>query len=52
MFARRAVALIVMVCLLPACAYTRLQTPTLTVVEVQFLKGDVFSQDLRVRMRV
>jgi LEA14-like dessication related protein len=52
MFARRATALIMMLCLLPACAYTNLQTPTLSVVDVQFLKGDVFSQDLRVRMRV
>jgi LEA14-like dessication related protein len=52
MSARRVAALIMMICLLPACAYTRLQTPTLSVVEVQFIKGDVFSQDLRVRMRV
>jgi LEA14-like dessication related protein len=38
--------------LLAACAYTRLQQPELSVVDVKLLKGDLFRQELRVRMSV
>ena len=38
--------------LLGACAYTHLQKPELSVVGVDMVKGDLFQQQLRVRMRV
>jgi LEA14-like dessication related protein len=38
--------------LLAACAYTNLQQPELSVVDVDLLKGDLLRQELRVRMRV
>lgn len=49
--ARTLVALAVPV-LLAACAYTRLQQPELSVIDIDLLKGDLFQQELRVRMRV
>jgi LEA14-like dessication related protein len=48
----RAAALAAWLCLLPACAYTHLEQPTLSVVNVEFIRGDLLSQQLRVRMRV
>lgn len=41
-----------MAALLAACAYTHLQKPELSVVGVDVVKGDLFQQQLRVRMRV
>jgi LEA14-like dessication related protein len=38
--------------LLAACAYSHLQQPELSVVDVDLLKADLFQQELRVRMRV
>jgi len=38
--------------LLVACTYAHLQQPQLAVVDVEFVKGDLFRQELRVRMRV
>lgn len=52
MLSIRAVVLAMSFCLLTACAYTRLQQPELSVVEVKLLKGDLFRQELRVRMGV
>lgn len=34
------------------CAYTRLEKPSLQVVDVQLLKGDLLQQQLKLRMRV
>lgn len=48
----RTATLATSLCLLAACAYTRLEQPTLSVVGVEFIKGDLLSQQLRVRMRV
>ncbi len=52
MFSMRAVAVAVTLCLLSACAYSHLQQPELSVVDVKLLKGDLFKQELRVRMSV
>jgi LEA14-like dessication related protein len=52
MVSKRAAVLLIALCLLCSCAYTHLQTPTLSVVNVEFIKGDLFRQQLRVRMRV
>jgi LEA14-like dessication related protein len=52
MVALRAAALVALLCLLPACISTHLEQPTLSVVSVEFVKGDLLSQQLRVRMRV
>jgi LEA14-like dessication related protein len=52
MVALRAAALVAVFCLLPACISTHLEQPTLSVVSVEFIKGDLLSQQLRVRMRV
>jgi len=52
MAALRAAALVALLGLLPGCAYTRLEQPTLSVVNVEFVRGDLLSQQLRVRMRV
>ena len=52
MVALRAAALVALICLLPACISTHLEQPTLSVVSVEFIKGDLLSQQLRVRMRV
>jgi LEA14-like dessication related protein len=48
----RAVAPVIAFSLLSACAYTHLRQPELAIIEVNMLKGDLFSQELRVRMRV
>ncbi|MFO1504252.1 MAG: LEA type 2 family protein [Steroidobacteraceae bacterium] len=37
---------------LAGCAYSHLEKPTLHVVDVQLLKGDLLQQQLKVRMRV
>ena len=52
MVSMRAAALVTALCLLPACVYSHLEQPTLTVVNIELIKGDVFKQELRVRMRV
>ncbi len=52
MFPKRAAVLMTSFFLLLGCAYSHLQQPTLTVVDVNLLKGDIFKQELRVRMRV
>jgi LEA14-like dessication related protein len=51
MFPMRAVAVLT-IGLLSACAYTHLQQPELSVVDVDLVKGDLFQQQLRVRMHV
>lgn len=48
----RTATLATSLCLLAACAYTHLEQPTLSVVNVEFVKGGLLSQQLRVRMRV
>ncbi len=48
----RAAVLVASLGLLSGCAYSHLEQPTLTVVDVNLLKGDLFRQQLRVRMRV
>ena len=48
----RTLVALAMPALLAACAYTHLQQPELSVVDVDLLKGDLFQQELRVRMRV
>ena len=48
---RRLVAL-ALPALLAACVYTHLRQPDLSIVGVELVKGDVFQQQLRVRMRV
>ena len=45
-------ALVTSFCLLAGCAYTHLEQPTLSVVNVELIKGDLFQQQLRVRLRV
>ena len=52
MVSMRVATLMTSLCFLSACAYSHLEQPTLTVVEVNLLKGDLFKQQLRVRMRV
>jgi LEA14-like dessication related protein len=48
----RALLALALPALLAACAYTHLQQPELSVVDVDLVKGDLFQQELRVRMRV
>jgi LEA14-like dessication related protein len=48
----RTLVALAMPVLLAACAYTHLRQPELSVVDVDLLKGDLFQQELRVRMRV
>jgi LEA14-like dessication related protein len=52
MMSMRAAALVTLLCLPAGCAYTHLEQPTLSVVNVELLKGDLFQQQLRVRMHV
>lgn len=49
---KRNLVALVLPALLAACAYTRLQQPELSVVDVNLVRGDLFQQELRVRMRV
>ncbi len=48
----RALVALALPVLLAACAYTHLQKPELSVVGLDVVKGDLFQQQLRVRMRV
>lgn len=48
----RGLAALAMPALLAACAYTHLQQPTLSIVDLDLVKGDLFRQQLRVRLRV
>jgi LEA14-like dessication related protein len=48
----RTVLALALPALLMACAYTHLQQPELSIVAVDLVRGDVFQQQLRVRMRV
>ena len=48
----RKLAALAVPALLAACAYTHLQQPELSVVDIDLVKGDLFQQELRVRMRV
>jgi len=48
----RRLALLAVPMVLAACAYTRLQSPELSVVDISLLRADLLRQDLRVRMRV
>jgi LEA14-like dessication related protein len=50
--AMRTLMAVLVVMVLGACAYSRLEKPDLKVVDVQLLKGDLLQQQLRVRMRV
>ncbi|MEJ0098916.1 MAG: LEA type 2 family protein [Pseudomonadota bacterium] len=52
MLSKRAAVLMTSFLLLLGCAYSHLEQPTLTVIDVNLLKGDLFRQQLRVRMRV
>jgi len=49
---RRAWLGLVLAAVLAACAYTHLRQPELSILDVNLLKGDLFRQELRVRMRV
>jgi LEA14-like dessication related protein len=48
----RILAALAVAALLAACVYTHLQKPELSVVGIDVVKGDLFQQQLRVRMRV
>ncbi len=52
MNATRTMVALALPVLLAACAYTHLEQPDLSVVDVDLVKGDLFQQQLRVRMRV
>lgn len=48
----RTLVALAMAALLAACTYARLQQPELSIVDVRLLRGDLFRQELRVRMGV
>jgi LEA14-like dessication related protein len=52
MMSMRAAALVTTLGLLGGCVYTHLEQPTLSVVNVELVKADLFQQQLHVRMRV
>jgi LEA14-like dessication related protein len=52
MKAMRVLTALVLLAGLVGCAYARLEKPTLQVVDVQMLKGDLLQQQLKLRMRV
>ena len=52
MKAMRVLIALVLLAGLAGCAYARLEKPTLQVVDVQMLKGDLLQQQLKLRMRV
>ena len=52
MKAMRVLTALVLLAGLAGCAYARLEKPTLQVVDVQMLKGDLLQQQLKLRMRV
>ena len=52
MKAMRVFTALVLLAGLAGCAYARLEKPTLQVVDVQMLKGDLLQQQLKLRMRV